>query len=43
MAIQLFELVGQDDRRFSPYCWRTRMALEHKELAYETVPVRFHG
>ena len=41
MAIQLFELVGQDDRRFSPYCWRTRMALEHKELAYETVPVRF--
>ncbi|MAI50141.1 MAG: glutathione S-transferase [Rhodospirillaceae bacterium] len=41
MTIQLFELVGRDDRRFSPYCWRTRMALEHKGLAYETVPTRF--
>ena len=41
MAIQLYELVGQDDRRFSPYCWRTRMALEHKELAYDAVPIRF--
>ncbi len=41
MAIILYELVGIDDRRFSPYCWRTRMALEHKGLAYETVPVRF--
>ena len=41
MAIQLFELVGQDDRRFSPSCWRTRMALEHKGLAYETIPTRF--
>lgn len=41
MPIQLYELVGRDDRRFSPYCWRTRMALEHKDLAYETVPVRF--
>jgi len=41
MTIQLFELTGRDDRRFSPYCWRTRMALEHKGLAYETVPTRF--
>jgi glutathione S-transferase len=41
MTIELFELAGRDDRRFSPYCWRTRMALEHKGLAYETVPVRF--
>jgi glutathione S-transferase len=41
MTIQLFELTGRDDRRFSPYCWRTRMALEHKGLAYETVPARF--
>ncbi|MFT5486782.1 MAG: glutathione S-transferase [Paracoccaceae bacterium] len=41
MTIQLFELVGRDDRRFSPYCWRTRMALEHKGLAYETIPTRF--
>ena len=41
MTIQLYELVGRDDRRFSPYCWRTRMALEHKGLRYDTVPVRF--
>lgn len=41
MPIQLFELAGRDDRRFSPYCWRTRMALEHKGLGYETTPVRF--
>lgn len=41
MTIELFELVGRDDRRFSPYCWRTRMALEHKGLAYETIPTRF--
>ncbi|PPR12071.1 MAG: Beta-etherase [Alphaproteobacteria bacterium MarineAlpha11_Bin1] len=41
MTIQLYELVGKDDRRFSPYCWRTRMALEHKGIDYETIPVRF--
>jgi len=41
MAIELYELVGRDDRRFSPYCWRTRMALEHKGLDYRTIPVRF--
>ena len=41
MTIQLYELVGKNDRRFSPYCWRTRMALEHKGLVYETIPVRF--
>ncbi len=41
MTITLYELVGIEDRRFSPYCWRTRMALLHKGLAYETEPVRF--
>ena len=41
MKIKLYELAGKDDRRFSPYCWRTRMALEHKGLEYETIPVRF--
>lgn len=41
MALTLYELVGRDDRRFSPYCWRTRFALAHKGLAYETVPCRF--
>ncbi|RMF69574.1 MAG: glutathione S-transferase family protein [Alphaproteobacteria bacterium] len=38
----LYELCGADrDCRFSPYVWRTRLALHHKGLAYETVPVRF--
>lgn len=42
MAIRMFDLCGRDaDRPFSPYCWRTRMALAHKGLAVETVPWRF--
>ena len=31
----------RDDRRPSPFCWRIRMALAHKVLAYSTVPVKF--
>jgi glutathione S-transferase len=42
MARQLYELAGSDPARlFSPYCWRTRMALAHKGLDFETVPWRF--
>jgi glutathione S-transferase len=41
MAIVLYDLVGLDDRRFSPHCWRTRMALAHKGLACEARPTRF--
>ena len=41
MAITLYELIGRDDLRFSPYCWRTRFALAHKGLDFDTVPVRF--
>ena len=42
MALKLFELVGTDDRRpFSPYCWRTRMALAHKGLQADSLPWRF--
>jgi glutathione S-transferase len=41
-ALRLWELAGaEDDRLFSPYCWRTRMALAHKGLAVQTVPWRF--
>lgn len=40
MAIQLYDLCGKDDRRFSPYCWRTKLALKHKGLDFETVPWR---
>lgn len=39
---QLYELVGADaDRPFSPFCWRTRLALAHKGLDAATVPWRF--
>ncbi|MBR1224077.1 MULTISPECIES: glutathione S-transferase family protein [unclassified Bradyrhizobium] len=38
MTLKLFELVGADAARpFSPYCWRTRMALAHKGLSAETI------
>ncbi|HLJ20687.1 MAG TPA: glutathione S-transferase family protein [Stellaceae bacterium] len=42
MTITLYELAGAEpDRRFSPYCWRIRMALAHKELPAEGIPWRF--
>jgi glutathione S-transferase len=41
VAIVLYDLVGRDDIRFSPHCWRTRMALAHKGLEHEARPVRF--
>jgi glutathione S-transferase len=42
MTITLYELAGaEDDRRFSPYCWRIRYALEHKQLDFETIACRF--
>jgi glutathione S-transferase len=41
--IELYELAGQDpDLRFSPYCWRVRMALAHKGEDAITIPWRFH-
>jgi glutathione S-transferase len=41
MAIVMYDLVGRDDRRFSPHCWRTRIALAHKGLDHEALPTRF--
>lgn len=42
MTLLLYDLAGAEaDRRFSPYCWRTRMALAHKNLSVETIPWRF--
>ncbi|SFM86025.1 glutathione S-transferase [Bradyrhizobium sp. Rc3b] len=42
LSLKLYELVGTDaSRPFSPYCWRTRMALAHKGLAAESLPWRF--
>jgi glutathione S-transferase len=42
MAIKMFDLAGAEpDRRFSPYCWRIKLALMHKGLEFETIPWRF--
>ena len=41
-SLKLFELCGTDPVRvFSPYCWRSRMALAHKGLQAESIPWRF--
>ena len=38
----MYDLSAADDRvRFSPYCWRTKMALLHKGLEFETIPWHF--
>ena len=40
--IKLYELAGaEENRRFSPYCWRIRMSLAHKGLAVDCLPWRF--
>jgi glutathione S-transferase len=42
MAIVLYDLCGADpDVRFSPHCWKIKMALAHKGLAFETRPTPF--
>jgi len=42
MIRKLYDLAGADETfRFSPYCWRTKLALAHKNLSYETIPWRF--
>ena len=40
--LKLYELAGADPEvRFSPHCWKTRMALAHKGLDPAAVPWRF--
>jgi glutathione S-transferase len=42
MTLKLWDLAAaEDDRRFSPYCWRVKMALAHKGLEVQTTPWRF--
>lgn len=41
MALVLYELLGADDRRFSPHVWRSLMALHHKGLTAERRPLNF--
>jgi glutathione S-transferase len=42
MTRKLYDLAGADPQlRFSPYCWRVKLALAHKSLPFETIPWRF--
>jgi glutathione S-transferase len=42
MSRVLYDLAGtESDRRFSPYCWRAKLALAHKGLPFDTVPWHF--
>ena len=42
MTIEMHDLAGANpDVRFSPFCWRARMALAHKGLDVKTIPWRF--
>ena len=42
MTIQLYDLCGADtDLRFSPQCWKASLALAHKGLPTETIPLPF--
>lgn len=41
--LTLFELAGKNlEVRFSPHCWKTRMALAHKGLDAQRIAWRFH-
>lgn len=39
--ITLYDLVLQDDRRPSPFCWRAKFALKHKGLDWRDEPTGF--
>jgi glutathione S-transferase len=42
MSLRMYDLAGADPEvRFSPYCWRVRMACAHKGLDLETIAWRF--
>lgn len=42
MTLQLFDLACANQKiYFSPYCWRTRMALRHKGLDFDSLPWHF--
>ncbi len=44
MTRTLYDLAAKDlSRRFSPHCWKAKMALAHKGLDYETRPTPFTG
>ena len=41
-TLKLYELAGKDpNRKFSPFAWRTRMAIVHKQIPFESIAWRF--
>jgi len=42
VTLKLFELEGRDGLRYSLFSWRSRLALAHKGLKAELVPVKLH-
>jgi glutathione S-transferase len=40
-VITLYDLLFQDDRRPSPFCWRAKFALKHKGLSWRDEPIGF--
>lgn len=42
MSITLYDLSGADRSvRFGPHCWKSKLALTHKQLSFTTEPVWF--
>jgi len=39
MTIKLYELLGHEGRRYSQFSWRAKMALKHKGLEFEEIPL----
>jgi glutathione S-transferase len=39
--ITLYDLAFEEDRRPSPFCWRTKFSLAHKGLDFTSVPMGF--
>tara|TARA_Y100000590_G_scaffold470659_1_gene667507 strand:- start:1740 stop:2402 length:663 start_codon:yes stop_codon:yes gene_type:complete len=39
--IQIYDLTGKNDLRFSPYCWRIKYLLNYKKIEYLTIPTTF--
>ena len=39
--IELYDLCVADDKRPSPFCWRTKAVLTYKKVPFTTIPVSF--
>jgi len=41
MKTSLYDLVGIEDRRMSPFCWRAKLALAHKNIEFKIITMKF--